>query len=158
MKRPPDPAMRDRVRSLRRGGTDAEQLLWRHLRSRQLDGFKFRRQMWFCGFIADFACVEAKLIVEADGGQHAEATEYDDRRSAAFAAEGYRTLRFWNNDVLENIEGVLTAIRDALPSPSHPAAPGGPLPLPGTGEGKVRANTPSPIWGEGGARREAVGG
>jgi very-short-patch-repair endonuclease len=130
MRRPPGKDMRERTRRLRRESTDAEQMLWRHLRSRQLDGFKFRRQMWLCGFIADFACVEAKLVVEADGGQHAEAEDYDRQRSDAFAAEGYRTLRFWNNDILENIDGVLMAIREALPSPSHPAAPGGPLPLP----------------------------
>lgn len=135
MKRPPGSERLVRARTLRRDKTDAEALLWRHLRSRQLFGFKFRRQMWLRGFIADFACVEAKLVVEADGGQHDARTEYDGKRTAAFAAEGYRVLRFWNHDILSNIDGVLLAISDALPSPSHAAAPRGPLPLPSMGEG-----------------------
>ena len=126
--------MRERTRGLRRESTDAEQMLWRHLRSRQLDGFKFRRQMWLCGFIADFACVEAKLVVEADGGQHAEAEDYDRQRSDAFAAEGYRTLRFWNNDILENLEAVAESILAALATP-HPAQAAPESPSPSRGEG-----------------------
>ncbi|HEY1146652.1 MAG TPA: endonuclease domain-containing protein [Allosphingosinicella sp.] len=130
MKRPPGQTMLDRPRQLRRAMTDAETLLWTRLRSRQMGGFKFRRQMWLCGYIADFACLEARLVIEADGGQHDAAQGDDARRTAALAAEGYRILRFWNNDILANLDGVLLTIRDALPSPSHPAAPGGPLPLP----------------------------
>lgn len=140
MKRPPGYDKLIRGRRLRRDSTDAERLLWAHLRSRQLEGFKFRRQMWLCGFIADFACVEARLVVEADGGQHDGARERDEQRSSLFAQEGYRTLRFWNHDVLANIEGVLSAIRAALPSPSHPTASGGSLPLPKMGEGIEAAN------------------
>lgn len=86
--------------------------------------------MWLVGFIADFACAEAKLVVEADGSQHADDKEYDEQRSAAFARIGWRTLRFWNNEIRDNLEGVWTAIQYALPSPSRPAASGGPLPLP----------------------------
>jgi len=122
--------MLTRARALRRELTPAERLLWSQLRNGRLAGFKFRRQMWLCGYIADFACPEAKLIVEADGSQHGEAEQYDERRSEAFTHEGFRTLRFWNNDIIENLDGVLTQIRVALPSPSHPATPGGPLPLP----------------------------
>ena len=130
MKRPPGNDMLKRARSLRRELTPAERLLWRNLRNRRLEGFKFRCQMWLCGYIADFACPEAKLVVEADGSQHADAEQYDERRSEAFERAGFRTLRFWNNDIFENLDGVLGAIRAVLPSPSHPAAPGGPLPLP----------------------------
>src|SRR5687768_18497616 len=107
MKRPPGNDMRERARELRRQKTPAEELLWRFLRARRLDGFKFREQMWLCGFIADFACVEGKLIVEADGGQHRFAKEYDERRSAAFAAQGYRTLRFTNDEILGGLDLVL---------------------------------------------------
>src|SRR5688572_5647696 len=105
MKRPPGKDMLDRARSLRRELTPAERLLWGRIRAGQIDGFKFRRQMWFCGFIADFACPKARLVVEADGGQHAEAEEYDKARSAAFAREGFRTLRFWNSEIFENLDG-----------------------------------------------------
>ncbi|HWH17865.1 MAG TPA: DUF559 domain-containing protein, partial [Allosphingosinicella sp.] len=104
MKRPPGRDKLQQARELRRSSTDAERALWKHLRARQLDGFKFRRQVWLHGFVADFACVEAKLVIEADGGQHADASTYDSSRSAAFAGEGYRTLRFWNSDILNNIE------------------------------------------------------
>ena len=145
MKRPPGKDMLVRARSMRRELTPAERLLWARLRGGRLAGFKFRRQMWLCGYIADFACAEAKLVVEADGSQHGEAEEYDVRRSAALAREGFRTLRFWNSDIFENLDGVLVTISEALssasgedssreepslPSPSPPAAPGGPLPLP----------------------------
>ena len=92
--------------------------------------------MWLAGFIADFACPEAGLVVEADGSQHADDVAYDAARAAAFSRMGWRTLRFWNNEIAQDLEGVLTAIQSALPSPSHPAAPGGPLPLPKVGEGR----------------------
>ncbi len=128
MKRPPGKEKLQRVRSLRREMTPAERRLWSRLRANRL-GFKFRRQIWLCGFVPDFVCLEAKLVVEVDGSQHADAKPYDTGRSAAFAREGFRTLRFWNNDIFENLDGVLIAIVDALPPPSHPAAPGGPLPL-----------------------------
>jgi very-short-patch-repair endonuclease len=130
MKRPPGKGMLARARSLRRDLTPAERLLWGQLRGGRLGGFKFRRQMWLCGYIGDFVCAEARLVVEADGSQHLEAQDYDADRSKAFAREGFRTLRFWNSEIFENLEGVLLRISDALPSPSHPALPGGPLPLP----------------------------
>lgn len=130
MKRPPGKDMLDRARMLRREMTPQEETLWRCLRGGRLHGAKFRRQMWLAGFIADFACVEARLVVEADGSQHADHVEYDEARQAAFARQGWRTLRFWNNEITNDLEGVLTSIRAALPSPSHQAAPDGPLPLP----------------------------
>ena len=138
MKRPPGNEMLSRARRLRRDMTPAERHLWSYLRSDR-QGVKFRRQMWLAGFIADFACVEARLVIEVDGGQHGKAQEKDRRRAAAMCKAGYRTLRFWNNDVFDNLDGVLKVIQEAIekaiPSPSHPASPAGPLPLPKMGEG-----------------------
>jgi very-short-patch-repair endonuclease len=119
--------------------TPQEEILWRHLRGRRFQDFKFRRQMWLSGFIADFACPQAKLVVEADGSQHGADSQYDRARAAAFSRIGWRTLRFWNNEIANDLDGVLTAVRaallEAVPSPSHPAARDGPLPLPRMGEG-----------------------
>src|SRR5271166_4803079 len=95
------------ARSLRRGMTDAERHLWKHLRLRSIDGFKFRRQHDIGPYIVDFACVRAKLVVEIDGGQHADAVTYDVALTAFLSCQGFRVLRFWNNEVLENIDGVL---------------------------------------------------
>jgi very-short-patch-repair endonuclease len=106
--------VRDNARILRKNLTDAERHLWRHIRLRQIGGHKFRRQHPMGSYIADFACIECKLIVEVDGGQHAEQLEYDAMRTAWLEAHGYRVLRFWNNDVLQNIEGVVASIRVAL--------------------------------------------
>jgi very-short-patch-repair endonuclease len=99
--------LRDASRSLRRGQTDAERKLWRHLRNRQVGGVKFRRQHFIAPFITDFCCPERWLIIELDGDQHGERIEADQRRTAFLENQGYRVLRFWNHDVLENIEGVL---------------------------------------------------
>lgn len=112
-----------RSRELRKFATEAEKLLWGKLRGRRLEGFKFRRQFWIGGYIADFVCIEAKLVVEADGSQHGDAEDYDVRRDAYLKREGYRVIRFWNNDVMSNLEGVLESVRCALlervPSPSQ---------------------------------------
>jgi very-short-patch-repair endonuclease len=102
------------ARRLRRNRTDAEDRLWYHLRNRQLEGAKFRFQSPVAGFVADFLCVEARLIVELDGGQHGERIEQDAERTRALEAAGYTVMRFWNNDVLANTEGVLEMIRLAL--------------------------------------------
>jgi len=75
--------------------------------------------MWLCGYIADFACIEAKLVIDADGGHHVAARDYDRVRSVQFAAEGFRTLRFWNNEIIENVDGVPATIRESLPSPAR---------------------------------------
>jgi very-short-patch-repair endonuclease len=87
--------LRHRARDLRNNTTDAERALWRVLRGRQLQGFRFRRQVPIGGFIADFVCPQAKLIIELDGGQHAERSEYDAARTSRLEAMGYRVLRYW---------------------------------------------------------------
>ncbi len=103
-----------RARALRSAMTDAEQKLWRALRGRQIDGCRFRRQHPIGSFIADFACIEHKLVVELDGGQHQDQLEYDERRTAFLIAQGWRVLRYWNNDVMQNLEGVLADVVAAL--------------------------------------------
>jgi lysyl-tRNA synthetase class 2 len=112
----PSPARRGLTvvaRKLRRSSTEAESRLWHHLRNRQLLGFKFRRQMLIGRHVADFACEQTRLVVELDGGQHAEST-HDAARTAAIEAAGYLVLRFWNNDVLVNTESVLDEIARTL--------------------------------------------
>ena len=89
--------------------TDAERKLWFALRDRRFSGFKFRRQVPIDRFIADFICFEARLVVEVDGGQHADSVR-DQQRDRWFAANGFRVVRFWNNEVLSNLEGVLTVL------------------------------------------------
>jgi very-short-patch-repair endonuclease len=100
-------------RRLRGQQTDAERKLWFTLRDRRLSGFKFVRQEAIGPFIVDFVCREKSLVVEVDGGQHVE-NSADVRRDAYLATEGYRVMRFWNNDVLANREGVLLTILEAL--------------------------------------------
>jgi len=113
---------RDFARRLRANLTEAEKCLWRHLRRRAVAGFRWRRQMRVGAYIADFACLEARLIVEADGDQHADSC-HDARRDAWFAAQGFRTLRFWNHEILGNTDGVLEAIYSALALPPAPTLP-----------------------------------
>jgi very-short-patch-repair endonuclease len=100
--------------------TDAERRLWSALRSRRLHQFKFRRQYPIGRFIVDFTCVEHRLIVEADGGQHADSID-DVRHTAWLDAQGWRVLRFWNNEILANSEGVQAAILRALVSKEAPS-------------------------------------
>ncbi len=94
--------------------TDAERKLWTRLRNRGVAGAKFRRQVPVGPFIADFACVERRLIVEVDGGQHADASAADHRRTRVLNHHGYIVLRFWNSEVLQNLDGVLATIEAAL--------------------------------------------
>jgi very-short-patch-repair endonuclease len=101
------------ARALRRNSTDVERLIWLTLRDRRLSGAKFRRQMPIGPFVVDFASIEYRLVVELDGGQHAECVS-DVRRDRFLAAPGWRVLRFWNNDVTANREGVLEQIQEAL--------------------------------------------
>jgi very-short-patch-repair endonuclease len=133
MKRPEGEQPLERARELRRFSTEAEKRLWQALRSRRLAGFKFRRQVWLSGYVADFYCAEARLVVEADGGQHDGQREHDARRSAVLEREGFRVIRFWNHDVIDNLDGVLAGISQALtlPPPSGRRAP----PSPQVGEG-----------------------
>ena len=109
------------AKQLRRSHTEAEKALWKHLRSKGLSGLKFRRQQPIGAYIVDFVCLEKKLIIEVDGGQHSNSEE-DRRRDAWLQGEGYAVLRFWNNEVLGNLEGVMEVIwrRCGAPSPQSP--------------------------------------
>ena len=110
-----------RARKLRREATDAERLLWHQLRSRGLCGWKFRRQYIIGWYIVDFVCLSARLVVEVDGGQHADDEAYDERRTACLERLGFRVLRFWCGDVLRETDAVLEAIATALgPSAVEP--------------------------------------
>jgi len=114
--------MKDRLRviakHLRRQGTVAENLLRNHLRAKQINGLRFRRQEPVGQYIVDFLCYEVRMVIEVDGGQHAERKEFDKERDDWLASRGFRVLRFWDNEVLTNIEGVLEKIRDEItPSP-----------------------------------------
>ncbi len=103
-----DPRLLQFAHELRNRSTDSEQRLWQRLRNRRLGGFKFRRQYPIEGYVVDFICIEAKLVVELDGGQHADeaAIEYDRRRSEAIEAHGFRVIRFWDCDVLRDLDAV----------------------------------------------------
>ena len=103
------------ARALRKSITDAEQLMWHCLRQKQLGGFRFRRQHPFERFVLDFYCCEAKLAVELDGGQHnePEAIVRDTERTAFLEQHGIQVIRFWNNKVFQNLEGVLQSVYDA---------------------------------------------
>ncbi|SDX97509.1 Very-short-patch-repair endonuclease [Allochromatium warmingii] len=119
------------ARELRNNSTDVERLLWRHLRNRQLEGVKFRRQQPIETYIVDFISFEKKIVIELDGGQHLENREYDQQRDDCLRANGYRVLRFWNNEVIDNIDGVLEVIRACCIAMAPP--PPNPRPL-GAGE------------------------
>jgi very-short-patch-repair endonuclease len=107
------------ARKLRQNQTEAEQRLWQQVRSRRLGGYKFRRQVPIGNYIADFVCEDAKLIVELDGGQHDENQKADDLRTKNLEDFGYHVIRFWNNQVFENMEGVLSAILQELELAKH---------------------------------------
>ncbi len=94
--------------------TDVERLLWQALRGKQINGHRFRRQHPIGQYIADFACIEQKMVVELDGGQHQEQLAYDEQRTNFLRTHGWQVLRFWNNDVLDNLTGVLSTIAEKL--------------------------------------------
>ena len=108
------------ARTLRKRMTDVEQLLWHKIRSRQLRNYRFRRQHPIGRYIVDFICLETKLIIELDGGQHADQKKYDNIRDIFLTQQGFNVLRFWNNEVLNNLDGVLLNINQHLPPPSLP--------------------------------------
>jgi very-short-patch-repair endonuclease len=99
--------LKDRARSLRRNSTDAETVLWQQLRNRRLHGFKFRRQVPIGRYIVDFLCEEPAIIIELDGGQHADQADYDETRTDWLRAKGFQVIRFWNNDVIHSFDAVL---------------------------------------------------
>ena len=120
--------LRERAKTMRSGQTDAEHRLWQILRAKRLAGYKFKRQLPIDNYIVDFACLRHRLIIEADGGQHGDSVR-DARRDAYLNAQGFRILRFWNSDIFNNEEGVLTSVLNALEQPLSPT------PLPQRGEG-----------------------
>ena len=124
------------ARQLRRNSTPAERKLWRYLRSRSLGGYKFVRQEPIGQYVVDFVCREKRLVVEVDGGQHAQSRR-DAVRDRWLAQHHYRVLRFWNNEVLENIEGVWEMIFAAASA----AAPPHPDLLPASGEKEAPSRT-----------------
>jgi len=126
--------LRDRARSMRANPTLAERRLWAMLRDRRMPAAKFRRQHVIAPYIVDFACLERRLIVEADGSQHADSVS-DRQRDAYLGRLGFRVLRFWNNDVLENATGVFELIYAELHTPHPPTA--------------LQWAPPSPLLGEG---------
>jgi very-short-patch-repair endonuclease len=118
--------------------TDAERKLWSILRNSQLAGAKFRHQQPIGPFIVDLVCQERRVVIEADGGQHAECIS-DARRSAFLEGKGYSVLRFWNNDILQILDGVAESILAALATP-HPAQPAAESPSPSRGKGYCGAS------------------
>ncbi len=126
----------ENAKKLRSDMTDVEQKLWYHLRAKRFVNCKFKRQVPMQRYIADFVCFEKRLIVELDGGQHAAQQDYDKKRDEFFINQGFRVLRFWNNEVVGNLEGVLTTIWDALHTPL-------PNPSPTRGEGLFKPSTTS---------------
>jgi len=128
----------DNAKALRGNQTDAEQILWYHLRAHRFMGKKFKRQKPIGRYVVDFVCLEEKLIIELDGGQHADHEDYDQVRDTWLRNEGYALLRFWNNQVMQELEGVLEQIRLTLsPSPS-----------PVNGRGEVSIATTTSVRGE----------
>ena len=103
-----------RARELRRDRTAAEAKLWGRLRNASLDGVKFRRQFPIGEFIADFCCPQRRLVIELDGGQHVEQVQRDEWRRALLAQHGYRVMRFWNEEIINNLDGVLERILEEL--------------------------------------------
>lgn len=111
---------RDFARLLRRDQTDVERLLWKCLRSRRFQGLKFRRQHPIGPYIVDFCCPERLIVIELDGGHHADQKQADGQRTAYLEAKGFRVLRYWDNDVMRNLDGVVEDIGQAMNHP-HPS-------------------------------------
>jgi very-short-patch-repair endonuclease len=131
------------ARKLRSRMTDAERKLWFALRDRRFAEFKFRRQVSLGPYIADFLCFGSRLVIEVDGGQHAD-SKRDAVRDRWFVENDFRVLRFWNNDVLGNLEGVLTRLAEHLKETPHPTP-------------RLRSASPSPARGEGTSAAEPFG-
>ena len=142
------PQTLQKAQALRQNRTNAEGLLWHYLRNKQLAGHKFRRQQPIGPYIADFACLSEKLLIELDGGQHAERTASDARRDGFLQEKGYRVLRFWNHEVFDNCFGVLESIYAALPHhppfAHHPPLEGGSKDASLSGRGSPPPPQPAP--------------
>ncbi len=119
------------ARSMRHMPTDAEKTFWWQVRDRRTAGFKFKRQYLVGSYIVDFVCLERKLVIELDGGQHAQQELYDRRRDMVLRSRGFRVMRFWNDEVLTNMDGVIDGILSALEGAPHPN------PLPHLGRGQA---------------------
>jgi very-short-patch-repair endonuclease len=126
---------REHAKTLRKNQTEAEQRLWYFLRAHRFMGLKFRRQVPIGNYIVDFVCHDHKLIVEADGGQHAEELAYDRKRDEWLLEQGFKVIRFWNDQILRETDAVLEQIRLSVAASLSPA------PLPLAGEGKRNGNT-----------------
>ncbi|MBA3666517.1 MAG: endonuclease domain-containing protein [Sphingomonas sp.] len=126
--------MQTRAKAMRHEATPAEGIVWQLLRDRRLEGCKFRRQLTIEPYIVDFVCLEQRLIVEVDGGQHSD-SKLDERRDAFLRAEGFSVLRFWKYDVLTNPAGVFDMIMAALTAPHPPKPSAWAPPSPAGGEG-----------------------
>ena len=126
-----NPQAKIRSRHLRREMTVAEQRLWKGLRQRQMQNYKFRRQHPYVNYVLDFVCLEARLVIEVDGGQHQERVDYDIKRTLWLEQQGFRVLRFWNNEVMNNLEEVLDVIWRTLNIRIQPPS----QPSPWKGEG-----------------------
>ena len=133
------PNLYERARQLRRDSTDAERALWRLVRGRRFSDYKFRRQVPLGLYIVDFVCLEQKLVVEIDGGQHSEAVGYDSARTELLESQGFRVLRFWNNEALSNPDGMVEMILAEL------RRGGSPSPSPIIGRGDILHPHPSPL-------------
>jgi very-short-patch-repair endonuclease len=152
-----DPTPTIRARTLRNDATPAERRLWTALRNRQIEGVRFNRQVPVGPFICDFVARSVKLVVEADGGQHGEAIDYDEARTRYLEARGYKVLRFWNDEIMRNLNGVVTTILNALvdlraipPLPpewegKRPEGPKGRAFRSGNGEFPVAPTGPPPL-------------
>ncbi|MBS0529595.1 MAG: endonuclease domain-containing protein [Proteobacteria bacterium] len=134
-----------RAKSLRKSMTDAERRLWYRLRAHRLANIKFKRQAVIGRHVVDFVCFERSLVIEVDGGQH-DGQASDLTRDRWLTNEGFRVMRFWNNEVLNNTDAVLSRILEAMADPAYPS-PGTPL----------RGAPPSPTRGEGNNRRSKIG-
>jgi very-short-patch-repair endonuclease len=146
-----------RARELRRNPTDTERKLWHHIHDKQIENFRFRRQRPIGKYIVDFICLEANLVIELDGGQHVEQQQYDAERTKYLTAQGLHVLRYWNNDVMQNIEGVLEDIRAALMQRVSLSTPSRPSPREGKEQtvsieatDKIPRSSPSPARGKAG--------
>lgn len=159
------PAAQAQARSLRRAMTDSERRLWGRLRLEQL-GVKFRRQHPLGPYIADFACLAPKLIVELDGSQHGKQIEHDERRDAFFRGQGFQVLRFGSNQPFLNLDGILTVIAEAIHAAASGQPPSQPSPSGGRGKSPFQASPgertgkasslPSPSGGRGTSHSLAV--